>query len=201
MPPRPIEAGWRFLAACILLLVASHFWGGLVVDGLLPVYRLELGWIGDRYRIAGLKLVTQGADSVIRLDVTLQKIMLVGSHVVYPDPRGHAHVTTLSGHVLQPAILGFALLAAWPPLAATRVARELALRLVFGLVLIALVLMLDVPFVLVGELWALAHDRFTPGSFSPLLAWVDFLQGGGRLALGLGAGATAIGLASRLVRA
>ena len=200
MPPRPLETGWRFLAACALLLAAAHAWGQLLVESLLPLFRLEIGWLGDRYRILGLALATQGADSVIRLDVTLQRIMLVGSHFVYPDPRGHAHVTTLSGHVLQPVILALALLAAWPTLT-TRVARELALRLALGLILIAVVVAIDVPFVLLGELWALAHARFAPGSFSALLAWTEFLQGGGRLALGLLAGAAGIAAAGTMVRA
>jgi hypothetical protein len=196
MPPRPLEAGWRFLAACALLLTATHVWGRAAIEWLLPLLRMEIGWIDDHYRVLGLTLAAQGADSVLRLDVNLQRIMVVGSHVVHPDPRGHAHVTTLTGHVLQPAILGLAVLATWPALAM----REYALRLVFGLATIGAVLAIDVPFVLVGELWALAHERFAPGSFSPLLMWTGFLQGGGRLALGLLAGATAVAAASRIVR-
>ncbi|MDP2822671.1 MAG: hypothetical protein Q8O52_08320 [Sulfuritalea sp.] len=200
MPPRPLEAGWRFLAACVLLLAATHAWGQTVIEWLLPLFRIEIGWLEDRYRILGLSLATQGADSVVRLDVNLQRIMVVGSHVIHPDPRGHAHVTTLTGHVLQPAILGLALLAAWPPGVATRMAREYALRLVLGLAMIGIVLAADVPFVLLGELWAIAHERFSPGNFSPLLVWTNFLQGGGRLALGLLAGAAGIAAAAGMVR-
>lgn len=201
MRPRPFEAGWRLLAACALLLAASHAWGQALIECLLPLFRLEIGWLEDRYRILGLRLAVQGSDSVIRLDVSQQRIMVIGGHVIYPDPRGFAHVTTLSGHVLQPAILGLGLLVAWPPLAPTRLAREYALRLGLGLTMIGVVLALDVPFVLLGELWAIAHERLAPGSFSPLLLWVEFLQGGGRLALGLLAGAAGIAAAGGMVRA
>ena len=201
MPLRPLEVGWRVLAACALLLAVSHAWGQALIECLLPLFRLEIGWLEDRYRILGLSLAVQGADSVIRLDVSLQRIMVVGDHVVYPDPRGLAHVTTLTGHVLQPAILGLGLLTAWPPLAPAPLAREYALRLLLGLAMLGVVLALDVPFVLLGELWAIAHQRFAPGSFSPLLLWVDFLQGGGRLALGLLAGAAGIAAAGSMVRA
>ena len=46
-------------------------------------------------------------------------------------------------------------------------------------------LALDVPMVLWASLWQLHVDAFAPGLFSPLLLWLDFVQGGGRMALGL----------------
>jgi len=39
--------------------------------------------------------------------------------------------------------------------------------------------------VLWASLWQLHVDAFAPGLFSPLLLWLDFVQSGGRMALGL----------------
>lgn len=194
MPPRGLEPAVRFLAACGVLLALAHFFGRDLLESILPLYRWELGVLDDRYRILQLGLATQGADAVIRLDVALQRPLVVGGHLVLPDPRGHASVTTLTGNALQPVIVFLALLVAWPARGLVRGAARAA----GGLCLLPVLLMLDIPFVLAGELWALFVDRYAPANFSPLLAWKDFLQGGGRLAMAFAAGALVIGLAGRL---
>lgn len=190
MPLRPFEAGLRFLAACGVLLALAHFLVRDLLELILPLFRWELGRLDDHYRILHLGLATQGADPVIRLDVALQRPVFVGGHLVLPDSRGHASVTTLAGNSLQPLIVFLALLLAWP---ARGFAHGVA-RIGCGLCLLPLLLMIDVPFVLLGELWAIFVDRFASANFSPLIAWKDFLQGGGRLALALAAGGLVIGL-------
>jgi hypothetical protein len=67
-------------------------------------------------------------------------------------------------------------------------------RLVCSIPLLLLVELLDVPLVLVGSvqdllLASLAPDRL---SHDPWVAWMDFLNGGGRLALALMAGAPSL---------
>jgi len=184
----------RFLAACSVLLVLMHFVERDLLELILPLFRWELGVLDDHYKIVQLGLATQGADGVIRLDVTLQRPVFVSGHLVLPDPRGRANVTTLSGNVLQPVIVFLALLVAWPARGWT----ETAARTCCGLLLLPVLMMVDVPFVLMGELWALLLDRHAPTSFSPVIAWKEFLQGGGRLALAFTAGGLAIVLASRI---
>ncbi|MDO9450634.1 MAG: hypothetical protein Q7J21_09125 [Rugosibacter sp.] len=191
---RPLVIGLRLLVASLLLLAFAHFHGRALIELLLPLFHWEIGWLDDRYRILALGVIQSGADSVVRLDVSLQRIVVVGGQVIFPDPRGQAYVTTLTGHVLQPAILFATLLAAWPVTAW----RVYAMRIAVGLPLLLALLMADVPCVLLGELWAIFAERYAPQEFFILLAWKDFLQGGGRLALGLVAGVATIVVAQRL---
>lgn len=193
-----IPSALRFATACLALLLLSQLVGENLIEALLPTYRWSLGLIDDHYRILYLGLADQGADAVIRLDVALQRPLIVGRHLVMPDPRGHAHVTTLSGHAIQPLVVFAAGLVAWP----AHVRLDWMLRFACGVPLGWLLAAVDVPSVLSAELWALFVDRFTPGLHSPLLLWKDFLQGGGRFALSCSAAVTAIifsqSVASRL---
>jgi hypothetical protein len=188
-----LDTGLRFLLASVLLLALAQVFGQDIVATMLPVFRWELGRLDDHYRILFLGLASQGADSVVRLDVTLARPVVVGARVIFPDPRGIATVTTLVGHLLQPAIVLLAVLTAWP----VRRLAEYPARFCCGIPLLAGVLMIDVPFVLLAEIWAMFVDRHTPGGFSPLIAWSGFLQSGGRLALALALSAFAVVIAQR----
>jgi hypothetical protein len=176
-----LDTGLRFLLACVLLLTLAQSFGDDFVAALLPMFRWELGLLDDHYRILFLGLSSQGADSVVRLDVTLARPVIAGARVIVPDSRGIATVTTLAGHLLQPVVLVLALIAAWP----ARKRAEYLLRAGCGLPLLVLLLMADVPFVLLAEIWSMFAESHAPGRFSPLVAWSAFLQSGGRLALAL----------------
>jgi hypothetical protein len=184
----------RLAAAVSVLFVLEHWYGQRLIEMLLPLLQSELYWVDDNYRILKLSLTTQGSDSVIRLDVALARFVVVGMHVIAPDPRGHAVVTTLASSVLRPLIIGLALLAAWP---VQRMLQYLW-RFGIGVLLLLVVLPLDVPFVLLGEVWELLRMAKAQNSFSLLISWKNFLQDGGRLALALCAAIVAIGLAQRL---
>ena len=57
--------------------------------------------------------------------------------------------------------------------------------------------LLNTPFTLWGLLWDLHAHHYEPGRFSPLLAWMRLLDGGGRLLLGMLGAAAVIALAAR----
>ena len=101
-------------------------------------------------------------------------------------------VGTTVGTVLQPVLVALVLLLAWP-------ARwgEMALRLAIASVLLSVVLLADTPFSLAAWLWHAQIKLYEPGRGSPLVWWNVFLNGGGRLALGLIAATLAIALAQR----
>jgi len=186
--PRPLELAPRLLLACALLLWAAHAWGRTLVDLLLPALRAAFLSLDDHYRILQLNTGSAGADSVIRLRVNLAQPMVVGGRVVVPHPLGAAEVTTAIGYVMQPLIIGLTLVLAWP----WRTRAELAVRLVMAGALLVLALWLDTPFVLWANLWDMHARALEPERFSPLLAWAQWLQGGGRLLLGGVAGTLAI---------
>lgn len=185
------KTAWRLLVAVGVLLILNHWFGQEIIEALMPWLRWELHRLDDNYRILQLGLATQGGDSVIRLEVTLDRFIVVGKHVVAPDLRGRAVVSTLSLSVLRPMLIGLALLLAWP----VQRSAQYLWRLLFGVLLLLLLLPLDVPFVLLGEVWELMIAAGDPGSFSVLIIWKDFLQGGGRLALAICAALAAIALA------
>lgn len=177
----------RLVIVVALVLTLATLFAKPIASALLPLYREVLERITDDYHILFLGLSTEGADSVIRVDVTLARTIVVGDHLVFPNPKGVANASTLIGYILQPFTVGLIAILVWP----ARSWRINLLRLPF-LVLLALIeTMLDIPLLLTGELWGLFIDNLAPGNWSPLTAWADFLENGGRLALGI-----AIALAS-----
>lgn len=176
-----LKACLRLVAAICLLMLLDYLYSRQLIEALLPLLRRELVWLDDHFHILNLAFATQGYDSVIRLDVTLARTLVIDSHAIAPDPRAHAMVSTLASSVVQPAIIGFTLLTVWP---ASHLAQYLS-RYVIGLTLLLLLLPFDIPFVLLGELLQVIVSSLGKHDFSFLISWKDFLQQGGRQVLGL----------------
>lgn len=181
----------RFVLALGALLVLNQTYGMRLTETLLPALRWEIAQLDDNFRVLDLTLSRQGADTVVRLDAGLAQVVLLGGRALLTDQRARANVSTLAGSIMQPAILALAWIVAWP---SRRAAIEYPVRLSIACACIALVLVADVPFVLWGELWDIQISALEPERFSPLLMWKNFLQGGGRFVLGLGAGMLAVGV-------
>ncbi len=191
--PRPLELAVRLLLAGALLVWLAHRFGREATEALLPLVGRTLVWLDDHYRILALAVDSQGADTVIRLRVTLARPLLVGGRVILTDARGWAEVTTPVGHLLQPLLILSGILLAWP----ARRLREWPARLLLAAPVAALLVLLNTPFTLWGLLWDLHAHHYEPGRFSPLLAWLRLLDGGGRLLLGMLGAAAVIALAAR----
>jgi hypothetical protein len=170
----------RLTVASVLLLPLALFAKPIAIV-LFPLYRMTFELITGDFRILFLGLSYEGADSVIRLDVTLSRTIAVAGHLVVANPEGIANVTTMVGNIFQPVMGGLIAILAWPSGSWLIV----LLRLTVLLLLALIETVLDIPLLLAGELWGLFLDNLSPGSWSALTAWADFLQGGGRLAMGL----------------
>jgi hypothetical protein len=181
----------RLVLAALLLAALGYRWGAALTQALLPWWRVEIGWLDDTYRIDRLFLDHEGADQVVRIVVGLAHCVVLQGVAYCGDPRGLANASTLIGHVSTTAALLLAMAAAWP---AERPS-EFAWRALLALPALATMWALDLPMVLWGSLWQLHVDAFAPDTFSPLLIWRDFLQGGGRLALAVVLGALVVLLA------
>lgn len=182
------EAGIRFVFALAVLLALGHLFGGRLVETMLPLLRAEIAALDDHYRVLDLRVEDSGVERVVALEVGLARHIVLGGRALDPDPRARARVSTLAGHMLAPAMLCFALAAAWP----ARRWRDRGPRLAVALPLALAVMLVDLPFVLWGEVWNIHVAALEPERVSPLLLWKDFLQGGGRFALGLVAGAMTV---------
>lgn len=172
--------------AVLRALVALCLTGALLIgqgEALMQALLAPLAGLIDaidpHHRVIGLSVTRSGADTVIRLDAGLRRLVVTGSHVTFADPRARAVITTpLAAFWLAPTAL-IALLAAWP----AQRAIEWPLRSLLALPALALLLAIDAPFVLDAHLWALHRDAHAPDSTSPILIWSAFLKSGGRFVL------------------
>ena len=194
----PETPGSAALATRLLLVYGVLIWltfrfGRDFIDLLLPAFSKLIGMLDDHYRIILLKTGTKGADTVVRLDVTLAKPIFLNGHLIMPHARGLATATTTIGTILQIPLVSLGLILAWP----VQRAVEHLQRLGFALLLILPVLLFDTPLLLWASLWDLHVHSMEPDRFSPLLIWQHFLIGGGRLAIGITLGIAPIALTKR----
>lgn len=171
----------RLVIASALILPLSIRYADSIVMVLMPLYRRIFEFIGDGYQIIFFGLAARGVESVIRVDITLAHAIVVGSHLVWPDPRGAANVTTLVVQAMQPATVALIAALGWPCLSPRRWIIRLSSLAFFLLIITSL----DVPFLLAGEVWGSLIDQMSPGTGSALVSWSLFLEGGGRPALGI----------------
>ncbi|AOF82867.1 hypothetical protein BSY238_2992 [Methyloversatilis sp. RAC08] len=175
----PGHVALRFIAALCLIGALVLWQGEALMQRLLPAIALTMDLIDRHHSVLSLGITQTGADTVIRLEAGIRQLILTGTHVTYADPRARAVITTpLATFWLAPTLF-IALLAAWP---AQRTA-EWPLRALCALPALALLLALDVPFVLDALLWALHRDAHDPHGSSPILVWSAFLKSGGRFVL------------------
>ncbi len=182
----------RLVAASALVLLAAHFCSRDVAKLLLPVLSPALAMVADDFKIARVELVEERQNASIAAVAVLERSLFLGGRAIVPDGTQLMVVGTTIGTVLQPVLVALVLVLAWP-------ARwhEMALRLSLVSGLLALVLLLDTPFSLAAWLWDAQLRAYEPGRSSPLVWWNIFLNGGGRLVLGLVAAVLAIALAQR----
>ena len=197
-----------FLAAAVLLPLAVVY-GEALVSSWLTVYRTVFAWVADDFKLLNLTIDHEGADRVLRAQIMWQHIVIIGGKVIYPDLRDTANASTLLAHALQAPLAAMLAALAWPSRArdvgslgspprsqSARPWLEWAARGIALLPLLAILVLIDMPVVLAGELWDMVLDALDPGATSPLVIWKQFMQGGGRYALGLAAGVLAV-LAAR----
>jgi hypothetical protein len=165
-------------------MLVLYQYGEVLLQPLLPVYELEIRTFADQYLILGFGLDSEGFDRVVRLKVTLAHPIFIAGSFLIPDARGIANASTTIGHIWQMFIVCLALIFAWP----ASNARTYFIRLVMAFPVLLLLTMLDIPFALLASLWDLIIQNTAPETFSWLVLWNNFLELGGRLALGLSSG-------------
>jgi hypothetical protein len=183
---RPLKAAIIFTVSGAGWLALFLTYGTQIASGLLPLLRWEITLIAPQYRLIDLRVVRQAGEEIVKADVvTRHPLRIAGRAVAAGIPM---ECSTLVGHLLQPLILLLSTVTA-----ACLVRRgNLPVALFLTFIAAGLVILIDVPFVLVGALEDVVSSVTSPPQtgHSPWVMWMDFLNGGGRLALALAAALT-----------
>lgn len=178
--PSPGRFALAIIVAFTLTLIAAWAGGRALIEALLPITQIILGWLDDRFGILFLGVEHNWQDTVIRLRVNLTTFLVMGGQVITPHPKGWMVVTTPIGDLLQPLVIAAGLAAAWPGMLITRLLR-LGIALTLGL----LFMIVNIPFTLYAVVWDMLTYQLGSDDFSPLLAWYQFMHSGGRLGVGV----------------
>ena len=172
-PRRARDLGLRIAIAFAVSIAVVLYFREAIFRFVLPLYLGEMTLLAHDFRIGGIDLRGVGADHYIYGQAVLVQPVLAGGKVIYPEQMGNGEAFTLSGYVPQTIILFFGVLLAW------RAARwrSYAARGLVGLPALVLMLMLDIPFTLVGFLEGNLSDPFW------LRQYVYFFNYGVRLVL------------------
>lgn len=178
--------------AAALILSAAHLYSRQMVTCMLPTLTTALKLVADDFKIVEFAFVDERNNTSIAAAALLDRTIVLGGRAIVPDDHSVMVVGTTLGTVLQPIWVAMMMVLAWP----ARLV-ELALRIAIVSVLLVPVILLDTPLSMAAWLWDVMVRLYEPGRASLLLWWNVFLNGGGRLVLGLIAGLLSIALAQR----
>lgn len=190
----------RLIAGACLSVWLVVACGPRLADAFLPVLRWAFVHLDTADRVIDLSIsdrgVVSGRDRVYRLVVATDTTVFVGDRLAVGDPRGRAMVSVLIAYLWQAFVIALPLALAWP------VSRgiEWPVRMACLALLLGCFALVDLPFTLWAQVWRGYVDAFAPETFSPLLAWADFLQGGGRFLLGVMAAGMSVYFAHGAIR-
>lgn len=173
---KPIARG---LGVYLVLVVVAMYFEQTIVNGWLPLYRWEIGVLSPDFHVDSLVLHTEHGETVVALTLRFIHTQVIGGHLI--PAGGTLWSSTLAGHTLQPLIILLSVVVAWP----IRSKRGRIPLLLSALPFILLVELLDVPLVLMGSIQNLIIADLTPDTHSWLVIWMNVMNGGGRLALGM----------------
>ncbi len=196
----PLELAVRAVLSFGLALWLSVGLSPVLLDTLLPFYEQFVHLLDDHYRIdfvlshlTGHNKI--GGDLVVLGHAAVERTFMVfgAGTTVTLVPGESLTSSTAIGVLMQPAIVMLGLLLGWP----VRGAREVLMRGLLGLTLLALWVILGIP----TWLWITFQDipirAYSPDAFSVMTAIGKFLLNGGGVVLGALLGAGAIAAARR----
>jgi hypothetical protein len=188
----------RVAVASVLLLGLAGAFGTDLVAGLLPAVQAEMSLLGREYALLSLKVTSDVADPTVRLRANLAHPLGVNGSTLYPlgwlgHPTGWYQVDLNARGVLQASLLLLIVVLGWP----YGTWRELVARLLYSVPLLLVLLAVDAPLELLGNLEEAVVGPVDPDGFRLLFAWDRFLEGGGSCVLALAFATLAIGGARR----
>lgn len=193
-----MQGGMSLSRILLLFSACGLLWLGMglaasrhIVGAMLPLLQREISWIAPQFTLTDLRLTHTGLEESIQVLVNTKRFRVIrGGYLPAGIPL---QSSTLAGNVLQPLILMLSLVSGAGLIYRRQFARMILISIPAAFALV----MLDVPFVLVGALEDLVLS--SANSLSPnaslWILWMNFLNGGGRWALGIAAALTVIALA------
>ncbi len=174
----------RMVVAILVIVSLSGIawtWGDVYGRAFFPVYRWSFKILTPFFKVESVRLETLRGEPIIKIYAqTAGKRLLSGR--VLPDGISVSS-STLLGHALEHFILLFSVVFLWP----VRIWWERWALLLFAVPGLIIIEALDVPLVLAGALEDLVLFNQDPNliSTSFLINGMNFMNGGGRLALSL----------------
>ncbi len=182
------------LCLTVAVLSAASWWcKDWLAHLFVPIFDWQLSHLCEPGTFDRLQYIDKGHASILEAVVRVT--------VPAREPMGEIEInsSTLVGHIAQYPILALSLVAGWQGL--SRRARLLGGTV--ALLVCALAVCADIPFVLAGSLDDFVQfnlqGRDQPSS--ALISWMEFLNGGGRLLLALLVGLVSANLAARAQKA
>lgn len=187
----PLKVAVVFIAVAAVWLSVFATLGNRIATIYLPELRWEFEHIAPQYRLIEMHVIRQHGEAVFKADMLTRQPLHIGRRVIPPGVS--LECSTLVGHLSQPLVLLLSTVVTAGLLRRIRPLPALPLTIIAASVIVAI----DVPFILVGALEDLVLSITSPGDHSPWVIWMNFLNGGGRLALGIAAGLLVIAAAVR----
>jgi len=174
----------RLVVAILVVISLSGIawtWGDAYGRIFLPVYRWSFETLTPFFKVESVRLERLKGEPIIKIYAQTTGGRLLSGRVLQDGISVSS--STLLGHVLQHFILLFAFVFLWP----VRIWWERWALLLFAIPGLVILEALDVPLVLAGSLEDLVlfnqAPNLIPTSF--LINGMNFMNGGGRLALSL----------------
>jgi hypothetical protein len=197
--PLRLKFALRVMVVTIAILGLSQLIERKTVESLIPLFRTTMWLLDSTFVINDARIAESGANETLRLRANLARPITIEGRIVYPfgwngRPAGGFQVTYTVGGVLAYSAFMLIIVLSWP----VRDIKEFALRLLFSIPLVAILLLLDVPTTMTAELWNAVDALLDTHQVSLWMTWSRFLMGGGGFVIASVLAVAAIALAERV---
>ena len=186
----------RFLLFGLGFTAISHLYGHLLIQAIFPLYQLITTVLDSHIAVAHINIIQKYDQNFIQVDSVLSRQFFIGGHFFLLESTAPCSFLMAVDLVLQPVIMLYTLILAWPVL----VFKEYIVRLAWGTLFLLILMSLDLPLQVIYQHWVnvekILHTTGNAEGF--LLFWSNFSNGGGLIALTLTVGMISIGMAKRL---
>ena len=174
---RMLGGTWLALILAMVLTASDR----PVLQSMLTLYQSVLtAWAGP-FTLQALTFEHSTNESAFQGTFSVSKsIRTINGDRVPIDPRGHAQVRVNAQKALQPLVVMVALLIMLPAVTW----REWTTRWLLGLPLAFFAIVIDVPVVMVGELWNIICSHSNDVSLALPSVWGSVMDAGGRVVVG-----------------